>query len=858
MTRMKRILKSTVASCSLVVSTGVFALSSPVYAAEDVVDNGSFTLEEVIVTARKRTETVQDIAVAVGVMSAERLADPGIESFLDAAIEMPGVSFLGTGEQRSTVIAIRGIGTSSNNIGVEPSTTLMLDGEVMVRSGSINSDLTDLERLEVLRGPQSTLFGKNASAGVIHYISKRPNKDEAEGKVTLRIAEDNEYKISGVFSGPISDKVAFRTAAYYSYAGGYQKNNIEGNPNGGKYNSYGMRAQLLITPNEDLEILLRGEFSTKNTNCCASSWLSVADPDATPLMVRTSLTDPTQMVSIQELTGVQIGFDHGTTSLNTIQKVEMENKAASIEVNKTIGDHTLTYQGYYRHWNSFGNLDPFAMGTRQYVKYFAGTNEARSTQHEIRLTSPGGEKVDYVLGAVYFRSTAARNAAEERCSRLDQGTVIDPDTLDVLSCRSSFYVPTGTGDGRYLRNGSGSPRNFRRDSTFGPNGVVISDFVNDYTTNMIAKNIAVFGQLDYNVTDRMKLTAGLRLLHEKTELEYQGGRSLITNWPDPVLGETNTTSETALIGKIAAQYNWTDDVMTYASYSRGYKGVGWFNIIAAKRDRLNSNPTNPDSGNGALDAERPEQFEIGLRSSLFDNRVTLNLTAFHIKNDKFQERVAELDDDPDSPTFGRFLGDFRNIAIQSQGIEVELVARPTRELTIRASGAYVDAVYKSSFQNCPPDRRGDGNVDVAADMGSAALGQCFFDATNRPILSLTNMNLANSIKVQYRIEANYVKPINENGDTLGLNVRYSWKDGQQSRSDQRLGSITDSYGIVNIAVNYRDADDAYKFQVFVKNAFNNHYYSRLVPQPSWLGGGYRGVTRRDWGRYFGAQLILNF
>ncbi|WP_417624291.1 TonB-dependent receptor [Paremcibacter congregatus] len=836
---------------------GVFLTSTQAYAAdqaaEQKVEQNDFTLEEVIVTARKRTETLQDVAVAVGVMNAERLSDAGIDSFLDAAIQMPGVSFLGTGEQRSTVVAVRGIGTSSNNIGVEPSTTLMLDGEVMVRSGAINADLTDLERLEVLRGPQSTLFGKNASAGVIHYISKRPNKNEMEGKVVLKIAEDNEYKINGVVSGPISDKVAFRMAAYYSYAGGYQKNNIVGNPNGGKYNSYGVRTQLLFTPSESLEILLRGEFSNKTTNCCASSTISVDEPD---IMVRTSLTDPTQLVNVFELGKVEIGFDHGTTSLSKLQETTMENKAASIEVNKTIGDNTLTYQGYYRHWNSYGNIDPYSIGILSYPKYFAGTNDAKSTQHEIRLTSPGGETVDYVLGAVYFRSSAARVAEEQRCSRLDQGTVIDPDTLDILSCRSSFYVPQG--NGKYKRNGSGSDRNYPTDTTFGPNQVVLYDFYNEYETDMVATNMALFGQLDYNVTDALKLSGGLRLLHENTRLEYRGGRSHIENWPDPALGEDNTTSETALIGKIAAQYNWNEDVMTYASYSRGYKGVGWFNIIAAQRDRLNSNPTNPDSGNGALDAERPEQFEVGIRSTWFDNRLTLNLTAFHIKNDKFQERVAELDDDPESPTFGRYLGDFRNIAIKSKGLEAELVARPARGWTVKASGAYVDATYQSGFQNCPPDRLGEANADVAADLASASLGQCFFDATNRSILSLKGMNLANSVKWQYRVSSSYSTEVSDNGDRVGFNVDYIWKDGQQSRSDQRLGSITDSYGIVNLAVNYRDADDAYKIEFFVKNAFNNHYYTRLVPQPGWLGGGYRGVTRRDFGRYIGAQATFNF
>ena len=182
--------------------------------AEKATAKAADVVEEVIVTAQKREENLQQVAASVGTLNSEQLAQSGVNSFLDAVTQVAGVSFLQTGELRSTIVSVRGIGSSSNNIGVEPSTTLMLDGEVMVRSGAINGDLFDLERLEVLRGPQSTLFGKNTSAGLIHYVSKRPNRDALEGRIDLKAAEDNEYKINAVFSGPLSERMAFRTSGY--------------------------------------------------------------------------------------------------------------------------------------------------------------------------------------------------------------------------------------------------------------------------------------------------------------------------------------------------------------------------------------------------------------------------------------------------------------------------------------------------------------------------------------------------------------------------------------------------------------------------------------------------------------------
>ena len=195
------------AALALALAAG--SAAPPVWAGEDTTRNVGL-VEEVIVTAQKREENLQTVAASVGTLNSEQLAQSGVNSFLDAATQVAGVSFLQTGELRSTIVSVRGIGSSSNNIGIEPSTTLMLDGEVMVRSGAINGDLFDLERLEVLRGPQSTLFGKNTSAGLIHYVSKRPNRDAMEGRIDLKAAEDNEYKVNAVFSGPLSDRLAYR------------------------------------------------------------------------------------------------------------------------------------------------------------------------------------------------------------------------------------------------------------------------------------------------------------------------------------------------------------------------------------------------------------------------------------------------------------------------------------------------------------------------------------------------------------------------------------------------------------------------------------------------------------------------
>lgn len=786
-------------------------------------------VEEVIVTAQKREENLQSVAASVGTLNSEQLAESGVNSFLDAVTQVAGVSFLQTGELRSTIVSVRGIGSSSNNIGVEPSTTLMLDGEVMVRSGAINGDLFDLERLEVLRGPQSTLFGKNTSAGLIHYVSKRPNRDAQEGHIDLKAAEGNEYKINAVFSGPLSERVAFRTSGYYSTSDGYQKNTFPGNPNGGEYESYGLRAQMLFDLTDSTELLIRGEYSRKETNCCGSSIVSV---DNANIPVSTSLTDPAQTVNLFELTRTRIGYDHGTTSMNDLQQHELVNKAVSAELNTSLGEHTLTYQAYYRDWEETGNIDPWANAIKIYPQYFAGTNQVQSMQHELRLTSPGGQRFDYVLGAAYFESDIERDETEKRCSHLGQGTVIDPTTLEVLVCRRTFYATRP------------APPN----AIFNENGILY-DFVNDVTTSLQARNYAAFGQLDYNATDALKISLGARVLHETTQLQFNGGRNNIFDWPNLPGDIDNRTSDSAVIGKTALQYNWTEDLMTYLSYSRGYKGHGWFNTISVSRDRLNQ---------GALKPEEPEQFELGARSQWFDQRLTLNVTAFYIDNKNFQERVSQLD-----PVTNIFVGDFRNIHIRSQGAEAEFAIRPMSGLTIDGAVSYTDATYQGGFQNCPPDRLVDanGNSALAPSQEQAAAGQCFAftDGLGRPSpqISLDGLQIANAVEWQYNASVGYRFPVTSTGDTLGLQLKYRWQDQQQSQSDQRRGTVTEAYGITDLLLSYRDASDRYRVGFFVKNLFDKHYYSHLVAQPDYMGGGYRGSIGRDFHRYFGAEITLD-
>jgi iron complex outermembrane receptor protein len=495
--------------------SGLLAAGPPVSAAEP-------TIAEVVVTAQKRTEDLQDVPLAVSVVSGATLERINALGIADLSAVIPSVTFNTGRELRDSSIRIRGIGTDVFAAGIEPSVSTVIDGVVLAQQGSFFNDMGDIERVEVLRGPQGTLFGKNSSAGVIAFVTRNPNFESFEASSNVLLAADSEYRVNGMISGPLSQTTAFRLAGFYR-----QNDGVVTDANtGATYNDvadYGFRGKLQWRPTDSLNLLLSVDGQRFDSNCCA-------------LPVRVASTNP-----IVPSTGIAVGPLNDLVALGgTNVFAKQENYGASVTANFGLGNYSLTYIGGAREWTAEGDFD--VDSTPAYiVTSNNSTSDAKQMSHELRLLSPLFDRADYVLGIFYF-DTDVNQTLDRRGTRINLITAINPD--------GTVEAPPGSAL------------------------VLVSD------STIKTQNVSLYGQADLRPVDRLTLTAGARFIAESQDLDF------VRPLPSPFYGlgafgpVAAHYSDDATIVKAAARFDWTGDVGTYVSYSTGYKSEGVFNSPA--------------------------------------------------------------------------------------------------------------------------------------------------------------------------------------------------------------------------------------------------------------------------------------
>ncbi|MFM5885025.1 MAG: TonB-dependent receptor, partial [Novosphingobium sp.] len=295
---------------------------------------------EILVTANKRSERLQDVAVSVQAVDAETLANRAITTPKDFGQISPTLNFQAADEARLFNFSIRGIGTESFSVGVEPSVSTIVDGVVYTRVGSVFDGLGDLEKVEVLNGPQGTLQGKNASAGAVVITTKGPNRDKLEGKAELAVAEHGEYAGNLMLTGPISDQLAFRVFGYYHTEDGIVRD-IKTNKTINNAESYGVRAKLLWEPAPGAKFTLAGDWSKRTADCCGE-----------PIRIAAASGNVTAA-----FTGTPVGPDNMFVNFDTVQEGYQKNYGLSLTGDIEVGDHTLTTITSYRVYNDFAIRD---------------------------------------------------------------------------------------------------------------------------------------------------------------------------------------------------------------------------------------------------------------------------------------------------------------------------------------------------------------------------------------------------------------------------------------------------------------------------------------------------------------------
>ena len=801
---MKSMLRAT--SALPLVALALAAVAAPAHAQEAPAadDSAEAAPGEILVTAQKRSENLQSIPLAVSVLSGEALALAARPSIESAAQMVPSLNFLKSGTTLNQTIFLRGVGTANFSIAGEPSVSTVVDGVVFARSGEAFSDLIDIAQMEVLRGPQGTLFGKNASAGVINITTQMP-KLELGGSVEASYFDRSEFRLKGSINLPMGQDLAARFTGFYGeYDGNIRNVTTDKRVNG--YKHWGARAQFLYDPSADLRIYVAADYHKNNDDCCA-------DIIATgPL---TALGVPTTNLAFTVLPTPQ-GADTRQVTQNLVTATKEEGWGVSMQADVGIGSHTLTSISAYRKWDNTEIRDGDWLD-RAYVGFTqlhdTGPQTSNTLSQELRIASPGDQTISYVLGGYYSR------AKSERIFQRDD-----------IACSAAVGAPAGV----LIPCGSVNAN----PSTF-PTGR--AQFGSTFN------NLALFGQMTFNVSDNVRLVGGLRYSHDELSVFHSRvtaltGPGIQPNFDQGVYDRylalvaagtaPNVASAAAvassngvpfrtkskndnLSGKAAFQVDFSSDVMGYASYTRGYKGPAYnvfFNLTS--------------TGTNVIEPETSDAFEIGLKNTLLDGALTLNIAGFYAKYHNFQANNPDL-------VAGVVVTRFTNAGeVSTTGIEIDLSWRLAKDFNLSAGIAVTDAQV-DAFKAAP---------------GAAATA---IIPAGTPLGFAPQLKGAMALDYRYRsggsIDVFFGTQVNFQSKQLSLFA--------PDRIQRQLGTIP-AYALVNAQIGVGDPDDKWKLTLQVRNLFDQAYAAAIINGGP--GGSYRYQIPRDADRYWGVSGRISF
>jgi iron complex outermembrane recepter protein len=659
--------------------------------ADAAVDDG-----EIIVTATRRAEALSDVPIAVSAVTAEALQNSGANDIRQLNQLAPSLLVSSTGSEANGSARIRGIGTVGDNPGLESSVAVFIDGVYRSRSGIGLNELGEIERVEVLRGPQGTLFGRNASAGLINIISKKP-RFENEGMAAVTYGNYDYIRAEGAFTGPLTDTLAARVDAVYVQRDGFY-DDITNNTDVNDRDRLFVRGQLLFEPNDDLEIRVIGDYTTRDEKCCAAVYVNrnvnpfignLNEP-ANPLLVG-GVTNPAgnNIVNVLRDLGLPAAAFSNAFSRNIYVSPgrsfagDTEDKGISAEVNYDLGAATLTSISAYRDYDSSQASDTDYSSVD--ILYRSPDTDSgrrfKTLTQELRLQGTLFEdRLDWLVGGFFSDEdlTVVDNLRfGNQYGRFATCRVVSGGGL------SAFYSPTTPGcispTGRAVLSGAvpgvASP--------FGAAGpAIVAAFdrlesINDrgstadrYFQN--SRNYAFFTHNIFHVTDTIDVTLGLRYTNERKRFNATFGNDnaacvaqqaalvpfLANAGLAPVAGgliglacqgnstaELNnvtirdTRKEDEFTGTGVISWKPTDDLLLYGSYSRGYKAGGFNLDRSALKSPILPFAATPGGaqalvGNLQFDPEINNAYEIGLKYST--RPFTLNVAAFRQQFDNFQ------------------------------------------------------------------------------------------------------------------------------------------------------------------------------------------------------------------------------
>lgn len=777
------------------------------YAADDGAKKQDAQLETVVVTANKRAQNLQDVPAAITVLNESTLQKANVKGMDDLPALAPALTITYGNQPGNNTLNMRGIGTYSLGVGVETDVSVIVDDVPVAIQADAFKDLADVARVEVLKGPQSTLFGKSSIAGALNITTKTaggPLKTSASAQTT----NDGEWRVGASLSGAVTEDFRMRlSASKTDYAGNVNNLTTGGKINGSRGKSFNAKFDWYATDN--LTLTFSQHYSETAAPCCQSV-LTYLTPGA---LYVGNVNLPASTL----LQGINIA--PGNRSLRNDYPVGgvFHDSGAAFKAQYEFGQdsvlagHTLasitSYTTY--HMDDTNDGDGTDWSVLQYLKgvngslagqpgglYQQGFFNTRAATEELRLTSPNTGRLKYVAGLWW-----GDNWLERQLHRLPETSY------------AAFYKAQ-------------------------------------------AWNIssAAFGQASYDIVPNTSLIAGLRLNHEGTGYNFNkytapGAGQVLTQF---YTGNNGAVDKT---GKLGIEHRINPDIMTYAMFSTGHKGVAYdltssFNATTAK--------------NSPVPAETAHNVEVGAKMSLLNNRAMLNVALFNTDYKGFQQSAGFID-----PVTGVYTTMLHSIGkLNTRGVELDGGIRVTRDLQFNGSFAYTQATIKE-FENGPC-------YSVINSAGASVPGgDCAVNPTYgaTPVQNLAGKTLPNAPKVKANVGMQYDIPLEGRSFDTFVNGAYRWQSATQFSLNQDPDTIQSSYGILNLSAGVHDKRDRYRLTFFVNNVLDKSYAIGMgngitvANANSTTGWGLPGgkavqaktwIPARDSSRYLGLRADVSF
>jgi iron complex outermembrane receptor protein len=752
-------------------------------------------LEEIVVTAQRREQSAKDVPISLQVIGADSLSRNVVVDTRDLAAITPTVNYQNGASVVNSSFSLRGVSSAATASGFQPSTGLVIDGVSIYSQGEFISRLGDVERIEVLNGPQGTLFGKNSTAGVINIVTKQPsNKFEAE--VESFVTNDHETYTRGMINVPLTDVVRIRVNTFYQDQQPLFTN-LSGEPAPLGQRAYGVNAKLAVDFSSAITFTLDGTFA--HTNSSANQDAPIGAPVIGALQ--------------QAITG--IGYGRGITTVNQntpAQDIFESKRLSGTLIWKASDSLSLTSitstSGYHDDFDLDIDLTP------------AGGSVGRG---ETLPNSAYPIQYFSTFGTVGHLPTTTEYWSEEARANYDSGPFNTVVGVYYQNARihTSVNQPLGL-DGAFV----GAT----------PGQLYITD--SEVTQAKISdKTAAVFGDITYALTSQFKAFGGVRFTHETYDLNYARVDYFTTrNNYNPITGlfsvppadSFNTAANRSVnnvSGRLGLQFQPNRDTDIYVSAARGYKGPSG-----------NTAASLPAGRSPIVNPEIATAFELGAKLRLLDNRLALNGAVFW---EKISDIQATLFDPANTSSFSFVLQNAG--ALKTRGFEGDALFSLTQDLRLSAALAYVKATYEGFAVDCNPSQLASGTCPNQPIVGAQ-------DGTGHPAIG--------SPKWKYSLGPDYLTRFGQRGLAFFANASWTWTDKVQYTLNADPATVEPSHGMLNAAIGVKSADDKWELQLFGKNLTNDFYYSWLVTaQPL---GAPLGFLARDEKRYGGIRVIARF